>query len=278
MVAWPARAIVRTDSASRDAALFEAAYGPRSQLSLGLEPGLVEVRRPAVTWRVGVYGAVALENAVSARPAPPDELWRSLLGISVAAELSSAARAWLPPGGDLEVALVLGYENAHASAFTTVILPPPRAGDIAFGGRRSSSRPSIAMHLPLGAKIWMNLRLYDRIYMNEWPLFFGDRTLSDAIADTLHEGLLNAPGLDVVLGWSASSWAQPQLALFAERLFAHDPFADDGVFFRALGGVVMPGRFGRVEPFVSFDAGNGKGLLINRHELRLSLGIRYALF
>jgi hypothetical protein len=273
-----ARAIPRTDSASRDAALVEIAYGPRAQLSLGGEPGVVEIRGPAATWRLGVYGLVALENGAVDRLFPADEVSRLLLGLSAAVELSAAARAWLPPGGDLEIALVLGYENAHASAFATSFLPPPRAGDIAFGGGGEFLAPEIALRLPLGSDAWLSLRLQDRIYMNQWPLLFGARELSDQIADTLREGLINAPGVDVILGWRATSWGQPQLALYAERLLAHDAFADDGYFVRALGGLVLPGRAGQVEPFVSLDAGNGKGLLINRHELRLSAGVRYALF
>ena len=71
---------------------------------------------------------------------------------------------------------------------------------------------------------------------------------------------------------------EPQLALFGEHLFAHDAFVQDGEFFRAMAGAVLPGRVGELEPFVSFDGGNGKGLLVQERELRLSVGIRYAPF
>jgi hypothetical protein len=40
----------------------------------------------------------------------------------------------------------------------------------------------------------------------------------------------------------------------------------------------MPGKVGELEPFGSFDAGNGKGLLIDRREVRVSCGLRYAPF
>jgi hypothetical protein len=78
--------------------------------------------------------------------------------------------------------------------------------------------------------------------------------------------------------WFWPGGGAPQVAVFAEHLFAHDAFVPDGSFFRAMAGVVLPGRVGEVEPFVSLDGGNGKGLLVQERELRLAVGVRYALF
>jgi hypothetical protein len=124
----------------------------------------------------------------------------------------------------------------------------------------------------------VSLRLTDRIYLNALPLVAGVRTASDAVADYLHEGLANAATADLVLRWRATRRVEPQLALYAEHLFARDAFVADGALFRAMGGLVLPGRAGEVEPFASFDAGNGKGLLDDRREARFSIGVRYAPF
>jgi len=272
------RAIPRTTSASRDAAVLEYAYGPRAQASLGAEPGLLEVRRPSSTLRLGLYGMVGLENATADRVFPPGELWRGLVGASVALELPRLARAWLVPGSTMEVALVLGHESDHATAGSSSTLPPPGPYAIPFGGGGDFLAPDIAVTLPAGRAVTITLRLQDRIYFNELPLLFGSRTISDSVADGLHEGLLNAPGADLVVRWRAASWARPQVAVFAEHLFAHDAFVPDGQFLRAMAGVVLPGRVGELEPFVSFDGGNGKGLLIQERELRFSVGVRYAPF
>ena len=47
------------------------AFGPRAQASVGAEPGFLEVRRRAATFRFGMYGLVALENATANRVFPP---------------------------------------------------------------------------------------------------------------------------------------------------------------------------------------------------------------
>jgi hypothetical protein len=273
----PARAIPSTTSASRDAPVIEYAYGPRAQASIGAAPGLLEWHQGAVVHRVGFYAMAGLENATSGRFFPPNELWRGLLGASFALELPSLARAWLVPGSDLEVALVVGHESDHATSSSTASLAAPGPRDIPFGGGGNFVAPDVAVRLPVGRTMTLTLRLEDRIYFNELALVAG-RSASDAVAGDLHEGLANAPGADLVVRWAPVPWAQPQLAVFAEHLFAHDAFVDDGGFFRAMAGVVLPGRAGEVEPFGSFDAGNGKGLLVSRRELRLSVGVRYAIF
>jgi hypothetical protein len=273
-----ARAIPRTTSASRDAAVLEYAYGPRAQASIGAEPGLLEVRRARTTLRLGFYAMVGLENATSGRVFPPGELWRGLVGASLALELSRLARAWLVPGSDMEVGLIVGHESDHETAASSSALAPPGPYAIAFGGGGDFIEPDVAVRLPAGPAVTLTLRLRDRIYFNSLPLIVGARSVSDDIADAMHEGLVNAPGADLVVRWNATRWAIPQLALFGEHLFPHDAFAADGQFFRAVAGVVLPGRAGELEPFVSFDGGNGKGLLVQERALRLSVGVRYAPF
>ena len=273
-----ARAITRSTSASRDAPVFEYAYGPRAQASIGAELGIVEFTRETTTLRIGFYALLALENASSNDVFPPQELWRGLLGAHVALELPRLARAWLVPGSKLEIALVVGREDNHATQAPTPPLAPPGPSAIPFGGGGDFLAPEIAVSLPLGRSLNVVMRLQDRIYWNALPLLVGARVASDAIADGLHEGLANAPGADIIVRWRATPWLAPQLAIFAEHLFPHDAFVEDGSFLRVMAGLVTRGRVGELEPFVSFDGGNGKGLLIEERALRLSVGVRYALF
>jgi hypothetical protein len=221
---------------------------------------------------------VGLENASDTRVFPPGELWRGLVGATFALELPQVARAWLVPGSDLELGLIVGHESDHASSDSSSLLPPPGPLAIPFGGGGDFLAPDIAVRLPAGPTVTLTLRLQDRIYFNEFPLIVGARFASDDIADSLHEGLANAPGADLIVRWRACRWAEPQLAMFGEHLFPHDAFVPDGQFFRAMAGVVLPGRVGELEPFVSFDGGNGKGLLVQERALRVSIGVRYAPF
>jgi hypothetical protein len=273
----PARGIERTTSASRDTPVFEYAYGPRAQAAIGVEPGIVAFARRDVVTHIGFYGLVGLENATDTRVFPPSELWRDLVGASITWELPRLARAWLSRGADLELGLVVGHEDDHATSGSTAELQTPAESAIPFGGGGDFLGLDVAERLPWHA-FTLTVRLEDRIYFNAFPLIVGDRTASDVVADYLHEGLAQAAGADLIVRWHAKRWAEPQLAIFAEHLFARDPFVDDGAFFRAMLGVVLPGRVGELEPFGSFDAGNGKGLLIDRRELRLSFGVRYAAF
>jgi hypothetical protein len=273
----PPRAIARSASASRDTPVLEYAYGPRAQASIGAEPGLVAIETPDVVTRVGLYAMVALENATDTRFFPPGELWRGLVGASIAWELPRAARAWLGPGADLEIALVVGHESDHETSDSTAQLetPPPTA--IPYGGGGDFVAPDVAVRLPAGP-FMLTARLQDRFYFNAFPLIVGDRAASDAIATQLHEGLAQAAGADLIARWRLSAWAQPQLALFAEHLFAREAPVEDGGFFRAMLGIAFPGWTGELLPFGSFDAGNGKGLLVDRREARVSVGVRYVAF
>jgi uncharacterized membrane protein len=271
----PDRAIPRTASASRDTPVLEYAYGPRAQASIGAEPGILAVAYPGGTFRVGLYAMVGLENASVDRGFPPSQLWRGLTGISCAVELPPVARAWLVPGSDIEMGLVVGHESDHATDGAPSWVAPPGPSAIRFGGGGDFLAPDVAVRLPAGRAVTIDLRLQDRVFFNE---LVPSRHASDAIADDLHEGLANAPGADMVIRWSALGWLQPRLALFAEHLFPHDASVPDGRFFRAVLGAVLPGRQGELEPFVAFDGGNGKGLLVHERALRLSVGLRVAPF
>ncbi len=271
-----ARGISRSASASRDAAVFEYAFGPRAQASIGIEPGLVAFAGSHSVTRIGFYSLIGLENANSTAAFPPSELWRELFGLSLAVELPQLAHTWLTPRSDLELGLTLGHEGDYATGDFSA--PPLAPRNIPFGGGGNFIAPDVAVRLPVGRSVSITMRLTDRIYFNELPLLVGARAASDVVADDLHEGLQNAASADLIVRWRARAWVSPQLALFGEHEFSHDAFGDDGGFFRAMASFVFPGKIGEIAPFYSFDAGNGVGLLINRRELRSSLGIRYAFF
>ncbi len=182
------RAFPRSASASRDAPVFEYAYGPRAQASIGAEPGVLELRGRSTTLRLGFYGVVALENATSDRAFPPSELWRGLVGASIALEMPKLARALLVPGSDLEFALVVGHESDHATSGSTSTLPAAGPLAIPFGAGGDFIAPDIAWRLPTGRAVTITMRLEDRIYFNELPLLVGARVASDVVADGLHEG------------------------------------------------------------------------------------------
>jgi hypothetical protein len=271
-----ARVVPRTTSASRDTPVLEYAYGPQAQASIGAEPGLLAVTAPGVLFHFGLYAMVGLENANDSAFFPPSKLWRGLVGASLAFDLPVLAGRWLGPGSDLEIGAVVGHESDHASA-STQDLDPPSPRTIPYGGGGNFVAVDVAARLPAGPLLF-TVRLADRAYFNVFPAIVGARADSDAVAADLHEGLVDAAGADLEARWRAWRWAQPQLAVFAEHLFARDPGVEDGAFFRAMLGVVFPGKVGEFEPFGSFDSGNGKGLIIDRRETRVSIGLRYAPF
>jgi hypothetical protein len=258
------RAITRSQSASRDVSVFEYAYGPRAQGQVGADFGIVSVKNKEVAAHVGFHGMIALENGVATKPFPPHELWRGVLGTSLS--VSYPRLKWLP--GVLELSLLLGHESDHEDKqYRGELRPIDR---IPYGGGGNYLTPDVAVRLRAGP-LAIIVRLQDRIYTNAFPALLGARVASDQVASSLREGLYHAPGFDLIVRygiWSA--------ALFGERLIARD--VPDGGFLRFLAGPALPGRVGELQPFVSFDAGNGKGMLIHRREARFSIGVRYALF
>jgi hypothetical protein len=249
----PAREIPRTTSASRDTPLFEFAFGPRSQASIGAEFGLVALRWPSASFRFAGHGMIALENAKDEAIFPPHELWRGLVGVSFSLSANALARRWFGQGAALEGSILLGHESDHEDDFHEL----PEADHFPSGGGDFIA-PDIAVRIPAGRPLVLTVRLQDRAFLR------GD--------------ILNSPGFDLALRLRLWPSVQPFVAVFAEQLHARDWFVRSSFSARALAGIAFPGKIGEVAPFLSFDAGAGKGLLINRREARLSVGVRYAFF
>ena len=255
-------------SASRDAPVLEYAYGPRAQLSVGHAVTIFEAGRS----RLALSALVALENADSHSPLP-DELARLVVDLGYQVSIDRWGRA-LGADGAFALGVGLGLERARELRSTDeVLLPDPRPGDIPFGGGGDWIALEAAARVGLGRGLTLSLRLRERVYWNALPLLVGDRAAADVVADFLGEALAQSPSLGATLSWQASPRLTPVLALFGQALLPHDQSAHASGFARALVGLGV----GRALFFLSFDAGSGEGMLINRHELRFSLGVRHAL-
>jgi len=227
---------------------------------------------------VGVHlalsGLVALEDA-HAKGAFPDELARVVgtLGGAFTFDMTPVFGA----GGAFEIGVELGVERSRelvAAASDRVDLPfGPE--DIPFGGGGLWLGVDVAWRLRLADAWVVNVRLADRIFTNGWPLMFGARAESQDVATFLDEGLAHQPSLAIGVRWAACASVQPVARLFFEGLIPSDDSAAEGYFLRGILGVAFPGDAGELLPFLSLDAGNGKGLLINRRELRFSVGVRH---
>jgi hypothetical protein len=270
------RAISDDLSASRDASVFEYAYGPRAQLSLGHELGLLAPRCDDVSLHLALSALGAFENARSHSPLP-DELARLLTRLTFTVSLDRWSRARLGNAGAVELGLGLGFERARElrSAESDRVVPDAQPGDIPFGGGGGWLGFDAAMRFSPAPEWILSIRILERVFWNAWPLMVGARAESDAVAAFIGDGLSHAPSIDATVRWLATPGVRPLASVFAEGLFPHDRSADASYFARALVGVGLPGELGEAIPFLSVELGSGKGLLINRHELRLSLGARH---
>jgi hypothetical protein len=248
-----AREIPRTRSAGRDAPVFEYAYGPAAQSSLGGEWAWLLVEGGGVTFRLGSYGMIGMENVEKKAPFPPGgELWRGMAGASAAVSLDAVARRALGEGGALEVALLFGHESGHGD-----LDAPREPDDLPVWKGMQFLQPDAAVRIPLVRMLHLELRAQCRLFV--------------------HGPLLASPAAGVVLRWSAKPWLVPMAAAFAEGLFAR-PAYDDGYSVRVMAGIAFPGKAGEVTLYGAFEAGNGRGLLVNRQQMRWTVALRYAPF
>lgn len=255
-------------SANRDTPAFELAYGPRAQATLGA--ALPVVRRGSRTryWQAGISALAATENGASLTDLPL-ELGRAVYGMDL---------TWVRVLGPDAWSAGVGWGRERARTLGQATLPdPPRPDDIAFGG----------------GGIWLTLRAAWRHRAPHWLGTFaveerahaaglanvpGLRTVGDVLGDFAADALTHAPQLDATLRWWPQQVWQPVLSMHADLQVPADEFARIGYFARLMLGAAHAEQRGETLPFVSLDAGNGKGYLIGRRELRLSVGVRHAFF
>jgi len=264
-----ARSISEQESASRDAPVLEWAYGPRAQASLGHALGLA-------AWdgqytRLGLTALLALEDGTEHK-AFPTEFLRHRIEVSLAWLLPQLARTRLPPRSVFEVALRLGHDGPTGR----LLGPDPiRADDLPFGAGGGYLAIDGAARLYRLSKWTWTPRVSLRLYTNALPWLFS-KTASNALADSLHEGALWAASAEVSGRFHWQPRINPVFSLFAQWLVGHDASARDARFARLLAGLALRGRASELTPFVSLDVGNGMGVLVNREQVRLSVGVRHA--
>lgn len=260
-----ARAIPLSLSASRDAPVFEIAYGPRAYGSLGFAPAIVALRRKSEL-RLGFSGVFSWES--DSTSSLSSLLYRDLETLSLAAAIPD----WLAPDSTFELTSLLGHEGAHQDRDAKI--DAYRTTDIPFGAGGWFVGLDVALRLRPSSRVSFVSRVGERIYLNAFPLWAGEREASNYVADLMGEGLIHAPFAAIELRYRATRAVQPVLSLHGEAMVAHDDSARDAVLGRALLGVGFPGQSLELVPFLAGDAGNGKGFFVNRRELRLSLGVR----
>jgi hypothetical protein len=260
------REISRSVSASRDTPVSALVFGPRVRAMGAADFAFAKITLDGIALRPGMDAFFDLEHAdpgkKGALPLPGQGngpmLWRGMYRVSLALSAERLARRWLGDHGAIEIAMSVGHESDHV---TGASFDDVRArGDIEAGGGGEFIIYEIATRAPLGAKVDVWARIADRQY--------------------LRGAILHAPGLEGGLRWRAGRVLQPIVSIFGERLLV-DPnlnHASDGGFASLLAGVAIHGAAGELIPYLSVDAGNGKGLLINRREIDLVIGVRFAPF
>jgi len=261
------REIPRTPSASRDAPVSGLVFAPRVRAMGAADFAVAKIDLGGVALRPGLDGFFELEHAETgtrdgALPLPGmgngPMLWRGVYRVSLALSAERLARRWLGERGAIEIAWSAGHESDHVTGAS--FDDAPNRGDILAGGGGEFLIDEIAARFPLSPAVDAWMRMEERTY--------------------LRGAIRHAPGVEAGLRWRATSVLQPIVSLFAEALLVDHGLnaAKNGGFASILAGLALHGAAGEMTPFVSVDVGNGKGLLINRHELRVSVGVRYAPF
>ncbi|MEZ4223204.1 MAG: hypothetical protein R3B13_19830 [Polyangiaceae bacterium] len=256
----------RSASAHRDLPVFEYSYGPRARAVLGAPLRVLESRGESSSWGLGLAASVALANA-DAAAVGPRELWRDYEELDV---------SWQPLieglQQRLDVNLGVGHFGAQRSA--GVSLEAPRPDDIPFGGGGYFLSLGVTLH-QTGDWAWY-ARASHRAFTNG-IIEAVSKEASDAATSVLAEGLAHAPSLEGSLRYRGLGLMQPVVSGSADWLVPADDSARSGWVLRALTGLAFAGQRGELLPFVAGDVGNGEGMLINRREARLLVGVRYAL-
>lgn len=265
-----ARALPLDLSASRDAPVFEIAYGPRAYGSFGIAPAILSSGGKESGSCLGFSAALTWESDGQSTLGPL--LTRDLETLS----LASATRDVLMDGSTFELVTSIGHEGAHQDR--AAVIDGYRTTDIPFGAGGWFLGVDVALRLRPSRRLTLTSRLGERIFVNAFPLWVGEREVSDHVADALGEGTIHAPFFALEARHRTSRSWHALASVWGETFVAHDDSARDAVLVRALVGAASPVKIGEFVPFLSGEAGNGKGFFVNRRELRLSLGVRLVLF
>lgn len=251
-------------SASRNAPVLEYAYGPRAQAGLGHELALLGREGDSSSWRLALGVFIGLENS-RATGIGPHQVWRDVEELT-----------WFYRGRDSAFEVGLGFGHLGARASESANLESPESDDIPFGGGGYYLKPSLSYEQR--GESWGGVALAEsRFFTNLWPELVGQKEASDTLTDTMGEGLSLSPALEGSLRYLGWGDTQPVVSARAQLLLPADDSARTGWLLRGLLGLALVGEHGSLIPHLALEAGNGQGLLINRRELRMSGGLRYAL-
>jgi hypothetical protein len=267
-----ARALPPGDSAAPDAPVLGVGYGPRAQSRLGLDVAVATARRETRTLRLGFSALVAFDNSVSRSPLA-GELGSTAIELSLAWALDAWALRRLGPRGVLELALVLGRRTAFSTE-RTVLLDPYRTDDVPFGAGGTSLGGSAQGRLGLAAAWDLTVRAGLRVYLNTFADLAGSREVSDAIADLFHEGAAWQTSLEAAIARRLGETARLRAAVYLETIGPHDDTGKQLWLARLELGPAFAAHAFAILPFVDLDAGHGPSLLVNRTELRATVGVK----
>jgi len=264
-LAGPSRAISIADSASPNAPVTGHEYGPRAKASLGGDLALYAVRTLPSSFRFGGSALLAFEDADN-HALFPSQTMRSDVELSAAwagASLRSAS----------ELALTLGRQSASTVA-DFVLRDRYHSNDIPFGGGGYFLGGDATLAWRVGSRLELRVRAGLRLYTNAFPDLVRARVASDAVADALHEGAECAFWGDFGLRFHALPRLDPLARLYFDFVSPHDDSAASANRWRLLIGAAIIGDDFELTPFTALEVGNGQGVLINREELRWSVGTR----
>lgn len=263
-----ARELNRADTAAWDAPVSELGHGPRPWTTLGGEFGLWHwrYRRFDVAW--SWLTVIGLHNATWELP-PALELLRTLYGTSIAI-------GWHPTNSTSTMEVSAGLMRAQARPIGDYDAGPlATPTGIAFGGGGLFVELGLA-HRQRHSDVDVTLRVGARVHATAIAAWMGKREIADLTGNFFGDGILYAPTVDVTARLRGNDRWQPMTTLHGEWFVPVDPPAKLSGYLRWLAGVCMVGRHGELTPFLGVDIGSGPGLLINRHELRVAVGVRYA--
>jgi hypothetical protein len=239
---------------------------------LGLDVALIEDARRRRDFRIGFSALYAFENARKSGVLPRD-LARGAFAVGAAFAYSDPLPSLLPRGHILELGLELGRRTA-SSLGAFALQDAHRPNDVPFGGSGNYVGIDAGVRSGFSSHGVITSRLTLRSYTNALLDAVGEHEASDVVADSLQEGAELSAALEADARWLLGAAAQPTLSLYGEWIEPHDDSAKTLWLARALLGLALPGAEFELEPYLDSEVGHGQGLLVNRTELRLGLGVR----
>lgn len=261
--AEPSRAISLSDSASPSAPVTSYAWGPRARASVGVDVGLLGIRRA----RLGLRALLAFADADQKRLFPAD-LGRAVVEAGLAWPLAAQTET-----RELELGLSIGREAAFTlQSFT--LADAYHSDDVPFGAGGWYLGADLAFCAPL-ARAWLiTTRTGVHFYTNLFPDLVGEHEASDVVADQLREGAELTTSFELGARYTKSPYYQPLARVYLDAIKPHDDSAHPLWLGRLLVALALPRERLEIQPFFDTEAGHGEGLLVNRNQLRFGAGVR----